>query len=155
MRGLSLLVVSGAIVAAGCGLFSEDVELEISTDRTVYYRGSTINVTARNTSSDVIYYNSCMPTVLEQINKDRIVKNTGLPTCACLCITELDAGETWNWGIDVDWFWANEGMFEPEIGAKHRFRFAFYRDSDLKNLIRPDELITNTFRFENADAPVE
>lgn len=155
MRGPILTItILGAAILAGCGLFSEDTTLAVSTDRTAYARGSTIKVTAKNVSSDVIYYNSCMATVLEELTDGKIAKRTGLPQCSCLCITELKPGETWEWGLDVDWFWANDGMFEPEIGPRHRFMFAFYEDSELQKLIRPDELITNAFRFENADAPV-
>lgn len=147
-------LVSVAAGLAGCGLFTEDDTLDISTDRTEYPRGTLINVTAKNVSSDVVYYNSCMSTVLEELTDGEVAKRAPLPSCDCLCITELKPGEKWEWAIDVDWFWANEGMFEPVIGPRHRFLFAFYQDSKLQHLVRPDELMTNTFRFENADAPV-
>lgn len=154
MRGLVMTIASfGLIFLSGCGLLSEDKTLEISTDRSVYPRGTTINITAKNVSSDVIYYNSCMATVLEELSNGSVSKGTYLPQCDCLCITEMQPGEKWEGGLDADWFWANEGLFEPEIGPRHRFRLAFYRDSKLQHLIRPDELLTNSFRFENADAP--
>ena len=156
MRGLIVTIaVLGLVSLAGCGLLSEDKTLEISTDHTVYPRGTTISITAKNVSSDVIYYNSCMLTVLEELSDGRVSKRTSLPQCDCLCVTELRPGEKWEGGLEVDWFWANDGIFQPEIGPRHHFRLAFYRDSRLEDLIRPDELITNAFRFANADAPVD
>lgn len=154
MRGLITTALASAVVTlAGCGLFSEDAALDISTDRTVYPRGSMIKVTAKNVSSDVIYYNTCMATVLEELKHESVTDRIFLPTCACLCVTDLKPGETWEWSLDSGWLWANEGMFEPTIGPRHRFRFEFYEDSELKRLISSGDLKTNSFRFENADAP--
>jgi len=155
MRGLVITtLMSVAAGLAGCGLFTEDAVLDISTDRTTYPRGTTIRVTAKNVSSDVIYYNSCMATVLEELTDGKVANKTHLPNCDCLCITQMKPGEKWEWGLDVDWLWANEGIFEPPIGPRHRFRFAFYEDSKLERLIRSEDLRTNAFRFEHADAPV-
>ena len=152
VRGaVTMPLVFLTVSLAGCGLFTEDAALDIKTDRTSYSRGSTIKVTAKNVSSHVIFYNSCMPAVLEELTDGRMAKETHFPTCACLCVSELKPGEKWEWGLDVDWLWANEGMFEPEIGPRHRLRFAFYEDSKLKNLIRQGDLTTNTFRFHSAD----
>lgn len=155
MRGLVIAsVVSLAGGLAGCGLLTDDATLDISTDQRTYPRGATIKVTAKNVSSDVIYYNSCMPTVLEELSDGEIANRSRLPNCDCLCYTELKPGETWEWSLDVDWFWANDGLFEPAIGPRHRFRFAFYEDSKLKRLIHPEDLVTNAFRFADADTPL-
>jgi len=152
MRGLIVTIeVLCLLPLTGCGLLSEDKTLEISTDRSVYPRGSTINIAAKNVSSDVIYYNSCMAMVLEELSDGSVSKGTSLPQCSCLCTTELRPGDKWEGGMAVDWFWANDGMFEPEIGPRHRFRLAFYRDSKLQHLIRPDELISNAFRFQDGE----
>lgn len=154
MRGLvAVVLVAFVFVQSGCGLFEEDTVIDISTDRSSYAEGSTIHITAKNVSRDVLYYNSCMPTTLEELNDGKVAKQTFLPTCDCLCITQLRPGETWEWQLDADWFWANEGLFQPNVGPRHRFRFEFYRNGKLDQLVRSEDLVTNAFRFDRPDAP--
>ncbi len=154
MRGLLAVVLLGfVLISSGCGLFGEDTVIDISTDRSSYPQGSTIHITAKNVSNDVLYYNSCMPTAIEELADRKVAKQTYLPNCDCVCITSLAPGQSWEAQLEADWFWANEGLFQPTLGPQHRFRFEFFRDSKLDRLVRSDDLVTNTFRFDRVDAP--
>jgi len=154
MRGLvAVVLVAFMVVQSGCGLFGEDTVIDITTDRSLYPQGSTIHVTAKNVSNDVLYYNSCMPTALEELSNGKVARQTFLPNCECLCTTELKPGEVWEARLEVDWFWANDGLFQPNVGPRHRFRFEFYRDRKLDRLVRSEDLTTNAFRFEREDEP--
>lgn len=156
-RSATLVVVVLSFAQLSCGVFGEDAVLELSTDQEVYPRGSKIHVTGKNISRDVIYYNSCMATALLELDNGSVSKETFLPNCDCLCTTRLLPGEKWEWSIDVDWFWANEPRFgfEPNTGARHRFRFTFYEDQKLTREISSDDVKTNAFRFLHLDPAVQ
>lgn len=143
---VSLIVLTVAV--CGCGLFEDEGDFQLLTDRRGYEPGATISVTATNNSSEVIYYNTCMPAVMEELSDDGVVAQIGFPTCACLCIEELEPGESWDYEVDGTWLWQNMGPSQPKIGPRYRFFLPFYGDNGMKRLLRPDELITNTFRFE-------
>lgn len=142
------LVVAVVLVAmAGCGLFEDRSGLELATDETGYAPGSSIRITATNNTSEVIYYNTCMPTTLQELSDGKVVQSVHMPTCACLCVTELKPGKSWTYDVDVTWLWQNLGVSQPKVGPNYRFLLQFFRDEDLTKTVRASDLTTNVFRF--------
>ncbi len=90
-RNLTIVLI--AAVFSGCGLFEDEGSLELATDSTGYEPGSPITITAKNNTSDVIYYSTCMPTMLQELSRQNVVESVGFPTCACLCTAELKPGQ--------------------------------------------------------------
>jgi len=144
-RNLGVVLLLAAV--SGCGLFEDEGSLELSTDSTGYEPGSPITITAKNNTSDVIYYNSCMSTMLQELSEEKVVESVGFPTCACLCTTELKPGRSWEYQVDVTWLWQNMGPSQPKIGPDYRFLLQFYRDKEMKKLVELSDLTTNVFQF--------
>ena len=153
-RTLSLVICCGSLlVLSGCDLFGGDSDFEIKTDKNTYTAGDELVVSAKNNTSDVIHYSTCMPTSLQELADDKVVESIGFPICQCICSAELAPGETYEWTVGTQWLWQNQGPSQPKIGPKYQFRFAFYKDKAMKKSLNPTELTSNTFTFTSDVAP--
>lgn len=144
-RNLTIALI--AAILSGCGVFEDEGKLELVTDETAYEPGSPITVTATNNSSHVIYYSTCMATMLQELSRQNVVESVGFPTCACLCTAELKPGKNWEYEVDATWLWQNMGPSQPKIGPNYRFLLQFYRDKEMTKLVELSDLTTNTFQF--------
>ena len=138
----------GLIVVTGCSFERADtVSLILQTDREQYEANETIKVTVRNVSTFDIYYSTCMPTRLEQIEGDEIKGVLGFPVCECICLAELKPNESWIHEVDLSWL--NEIGLSTDLGSEYRILLSFYRDEAMGDLLEESELYTNRFVLQS------
>ncbi|MEM1126608.1 MAG: hypothetical protein AAGI71_08155 [Bacteroidota bacterium] len=146
-RSLVLLL---AFSLGGCSIFGpEDPEptlLLLETDQSSYSLAEhdEIRIVATNRSESVLYFNTCMSARLDPLSGPG-PSSILLPTCLCLCVTELRPGERWTYTISTQWFEANADTLQPGRRHTYRAQLAFYRDEALQHLLPDAELFSNRF----------
>ena len=148
MKRMSGVLLSLAAFLSSCSLLdSGEGALRLETDREAYELDTAeeIEVEAKNTSSSVIYYNTCMPTTLEALGGGRTVATLGFPVCECLCRAELGPGERWRYSVPVDWI--EEHKDQLRLGEDHtyRLRLEFFEDREMREPLDSEALYTNRF----------
>lgn len=136
------------VLSSGCSLLSpEEPSLRLKTDRESYALSAAeeIVVEAENTSKVVIYFSTCMPTTLEELEKNRVVATLVFPVCECICPAELEPREKWSHSVPLAWIEANRDQLRLQGSNTYRLRLAFFDDSERRQSLSEGNLYTNRF----------
>ena len=145
---MRLMPVCLLVLGAGCALFDADAPaVRLQTDQAAYdlSAAKSITITARNPSTAVVYFSTCMPIALEALEKKQVVATLGFPACECICLTQLDPGETWRHTVSIDWIAQHGDRLPLHRDARYRLRLAFFEDEALDHLLDFESLYTNHF----------
>ena len=150
MKWAPVVLLLLSVLLTSCSLLdSETSAIKLETDRDTYdlIPSETINVQAKNASSSVIYFSTCMPTTLEELDDKRVVGTLGFPVCECMCRAELEPGESWSYAVSVGWIAQHKDQLQLEGEGRYRLRLTFFEDKDLKRLLEEESLYTNRFKI--------
>lgn len=150
MKTRMCAIVFVLLFLSGCSLFGpEEQVLELTTNQQTYSldKETIIEVIVENVSNEVIYFSSCMPTRLEEVDGKRVVGTLGFPVCQCICSRTLQPGEQWVERVftqQIEQFGAHLPL-DPT--HRYRMRLALYRDKDHQQLLNESSLLSNLFRL--------
>ena len=150
MKTRMCAIVFMLLFLSSCSLFGpEEQVLELTTNQQSYaLDGATnIEVTVENVSNEVIYFSSCMPTALEELDESRVVGALPFPVCECLCRMMLQPKERWVKIIAIQHIEQYNEQLPLDSAHRYRLRLAFYRDEDLTHSLNESSLYSNVFRL--------
>lgn len=148
MKWVPPILLPLLILLSSCSLLgSDEPALRLQTDRERYELDTAelIKIEVKNISSSVIYFSTCMPTTLEELEGSRVVATLGFPVCYCICRAELEADERWSYRVSVDWIEQHKNRLELGEYNRYRFRLAFYTDKEMRKPLAEAALYTNRF----------
>ena len=131
---LFMIAVLSLALTTGCSVLNRggsSADYRITTNREIYSRGNTCEVTIRNFSGDTVEYNLCQRQLQRQVNRYWVVAFEW-PTAGGACTTEarrLDEDDTVS------------TLFEIPTGVpigKYRMVFTGLRDKEGKSLSSDD-----------------